>query len=57
MVIVIQSNLAKRERIKRAFALSGHNLQPLEPYLHTSYDGQKGFCSKRECLAVILRPA
>jgi hypothetical protein len=27
---------------------------PLEPYLLTSYEGQKEFCSKRDCIAVIL---
>jgi hypothetical protein len=52
--LLLQSNLVKRERIKQDFALSGTQLLPLEPYPHTSYNDEKGFCSKRDRSAVIL---
>jgi hypothetical protein len=48
----VQSNLIKRERIKRDFALSG--TQYFASWIHTKHDVEKGFCSKRDCLAVIL---
>jgi hypothetical protein len=48
---VIQLKLFNQDLFKRNLVLAGNFFLP---YLHTNHDSYEGFCSKRDCLAVIL---